>query len=123
MGILLFVLFKGKRQQRIIPVWHPLENASVNFAQTVGSLYYQHRNPSDLIQKKLNYFQEYIRSRYQIDINTISAKTATDLASRSGHSVSETKKLLEGIVFIRNKKGHTMEDLVGLHKNITEFKN
>ncbi|MDT8348035.1 MAG: DUF4350 domain-containing protein, partial [Flavobacteriaceae bacterium] len=58
--LLVFVIFKAKREQRIIPVLAPLENSSVAFAKTVGSLYYQHKDYSDLIQKKTNYFLEFI---------------------------------------------------------------
>ena len=51
-GLLLFVIFKAKREQRIIPIIKPLENSSVEFAKTVGSLYYQHRDYANLNNKK-----------------------------------------------------------------------
>ena len=63
-GLLIFVVFKAKREQRIIPVIKPLENSSIEFAKAVGGLYYEHRDFTDLIFKKINYFLEHIRSHY-----------------------------------------------------------
>jgi hypothetical protein len=122
-GVLLFVIFRGKRQQRIIPIIAPLENTSVAFARTVGSLYYQQHGHTDLIHKKLNFFLEHIRSHYYMDISSVTERTATDLAARSNRSVQETKALLDTIVYLRNKDRHTQEDLVLLHNKITSFKN
>lgn len=122
LGLLLFVIFKAKREQRIIPVITPLANTSVEFAKTVGSLYYQHKDYTDLVAKKLKYFLEFVRSQYHIDTSQIKDKTAHDLAAKSGKSITETKALLEFIGFLRKKKAHTVEDIIQLNKKITSFK-
>ncbi|QLG46420.1 DUF4350 domain-containing protein [Costertonia aggregata] len=121
-GLVIFVIFKAKREQRIIPVIEPLENSSVEFAKTVGSLYHQNKDFSNLIFKKLNYFLEFVRSRYYLDTNTINDKTAQDLASKSGKSITETKELLDMILYLKDKKQHTEQDLIELNKKITAFK-
>jgi len=84
LGVLLFFIFRTKREQRIIPVIEPLENSSVEFARTVGSLYYQHKDYTNLISKKINYFLEYVRSHFFIDTTTIGEKTIKDLTAKSG---------------------------------------
>lgn len=122
LGILLFVLFRGKREQRIIPVIEPLKNSSVEFAQAVGSLYHQNKDYTDLIHKKLNYFLAYLRNRYQIDTSQLDEKTIQVLASRAGKEVGETKKLIEYIVALKQKNTHTEQDSIELNKRITAFK-
>lgn len=122
LGILLFVLFRGKREQRIIPVIEPLKNSSVEFAQAVGSLYHQNKDYTDLIHKKLNYFLAYLRNRYQIDTSQLDEKTIQVLASRAGKEVGETKKLIEYIVGLKQKTAHSEQDSVELNKRITAFK-
>lgn len=122
LGILLFVLFRGKREQRIIPVIEPLKNSSVEFAQAVGSLYHQNKDYTDLIHKKLNYFLAYLRTRYQIDTSQLDEKTIQVLASRAGKEVGETKKLIEYIVALKQKNTHTEQDSIELNKRITAFK-
>ncbi|MEX0290678.1 MAG: DUF4350 domain-containing protein, partial [Flavobacteriaceae bacterium] len=122
LGLLVFVIFKAKREQRIIPVIEPLPNTSVDFAKTIGGLYHQRRDYTNLISKKLNYFLEFIRSHYSLNNTTITAKTATDLAAKSGKSVSETKELLDYIIYLKNKREHSEQDLIQLNKKIASFK-
>ncbi|MEM9076666.1 MAG: DUF4350 domain-containing protein [Bacteroidota bacterium] len=121
-SLLLFVLFRAKRQQRIIPVIKPLENSSVEFARTVGALYYQNKNYTDLIHKKISYFLAYLRNRYHLELSNISDKTVHALAAKSGKGKEETKKVLELIVSLKNKKFHTEQDSILLTKTITDFK-
>ncbi|MEX0313028.1 MAG: DUF4350 domain-containing protein [Allomuricauda sp.] len=121
-SLLLFVLFKAKREQRIIPVIEPLKNSSVEFAQAVGSLYHQNKDFTDLIHKKLNYFQAYIRSRYHVDTKQLNEKTIQILASKAGKSMEETKALIEYIIHLKNKNIHTEQESIELNKKITAFK-
>ncbi len=121
-SILLFVIFRAKRQQRIIPVIKPLENSSVEFARTVGALYYQNKDYTDLIHKKITYFLTYLRNRYHMDLSNISDKTVHELSAKSGKTKEESKKLLELIVSLKNKKVHTEQDSILLNKTITAFK-
>lgn len=121
-GVLLFVFFKSKREQRIIPVIEPLKNSSVEFAQAVGSLYNQNKDFTDLINKKLNYFLEYIRSHFHIDTSILNEKTIQVLASKSGKGMEETKNLIEFIIKLKNKTTHNEQDSIELNKKITAFK-
>lgn len=121
-GILIFVVFRAKREQRIIPVLEPLPNTSIDFAKTIGSLYYGHRDYNDLILKKCNYFMEYLRSHYYINIQEINDRTASDLAIRSGKDISETRSLLDLLVSLSSKKEHQEQDLIDLDKKINQFK-
>ncbi len=121
-GLLIFVMFKAKREQRIIPVIEPLENSSVEFAKTVGSLYYQHKDYTNLIGKKINYFLEFVRSHYYLNTQKITDKTAQDLATKSGKSLTETKTLFDFIGYLKSKNVHSVEDLKELNKKLTSFK-
>lgn len=122
LGLMIFLIFKAKREQRIIPVITPLSNSSIDFAKTIGGLYYQHRDYTDLVFKKLKYFLEYIRSHYYLNIATISDKTAFELASKSGKSLSETKAILDFIIYLKNKNEHSEQDMIALSKKIATFK-
>lgn len=121
-GLLLFVVFKAKREQRIIPVIKPLENSSVEFARTVGALYYQNRDHADLIHKKITYFMAYLRNRYHMELSHISEKTIRELAAKSGKDKKEVKKLLELLVSLKNRQVLTEKDSIELNKRITNFK-
>ncbi len=122
LGILLFFLFKTKREQRIIPIVEPLQNSSVEFAKTVGSLYYHHKDYTNLISKKLNYLLAHIRNKYYLEISTINDQTAKNLAVKSGKSLEETLALVSYIKHIKSKSNHSENDLVQLSKKISAFK-
>ncbi len=121
-GLLLFVIFKAKREQRIIPVIKPLENSSVEFARTVGTLYHQNKDYTNLIQKKLNYFLAELRNRYYVDTSALNEKTIHQLAAKSGKPIEEVKKLIEYILYLKNKSAHSEQDTIELTKKITAFK-
>jgi tellurite resistance protein len=104
-------------------VVEPLENSSIEFAKTVGNLYYQHKDYTNLISKKLNYFLAYIRSQYYLDTTTINEKTAKDLAAKSGKPLTETIALVEYIKYLKNKSQNSESDIIELNKKITAFKN
>ena len=121
-GLLIFVVFKAKREQRIIPVIKPLENSSIEFAKAVGGLYYEHRDFTDLISKKINYFLEHIRSHYYLNTETITEKTARDLSAKSGKPLSETQEIIDLITYLRNKIHHSEQDVIQLNKKLNQFK-
>ena len=91
-GLLLFVIFKAKREQRIIPVIKPLENSSVEFARTVGSLYHQSKDYTNLNSKKINYFLTYIRNRYYINTTVLDERLVTQLAAKAGKNIEFEKQ-------------------------------
>lgn len=122
LGVLFFYIFRTKRQQRIIPVIEPLQNSSVEFAQTVGSLYYQHKDYTNLIAKKINYFLEYIRNHYYINTAAINDRTAKDLAAKSGKPLADATALIDLIKHLKNKSQHSENDVIELNKKITAFK-
>ncbi len=120
-GILVFVIFTGKREQRIIPIVKPLENTSIEFTKTIGDLYFQHKDYSDIISKKITYLLEKIRSTYYISTNNLDKKFIDKLAIKTNHSIDETTKFVDYINALKSKAFHTEEDLVELNKKIEEF--
>ena len=57
--LLLYILFAGKRMQRIIPLVKPNENTTVTFTETIGRLYLQkkdNKNIANVLIKISNHF-------------------------------------------------------------------
>ncbi|GEQ85888.1 hypothetical protein ULMS_13960 [Patiriisocius marinistellae] len=121
-GLLIFVIFKGKREQRIIEVIEPLENTSIEFTRTIGNLYYQHKDFGNIIAKKISYFMENIRTQYYLDTNDLSETFIKKLALKSGNSIEETRKAIKTIQVLKGKSFHTEQDLITLNKLIENFK-
>ncbi len=70
-GTIIFMLFNAKRKQRVVPIIKPLENTTVDFAKTIGNLYYQEGDHTTIIDKKIIYLLEKIRNEYLIRYNQI----------------------------------------------------
>jgi Domain of unknown function (DUF4350) len=120
-SLILFVIFRGKRTQRIIPVIDKLENATVDFTRTIGELYYQHGDYTNIIEKKIQYFLEFIRTHYYLDTNQLSPSFIEKLAIKSTNTKEDTKALVDYIVFLKSKSNHTEQELIELNKKIEHF--
>ncbi|MEH6763306.1 MAG: DUF4350 domain-containing protein [Aequorivita antarctica] len=121
-GLLIFVLFKGKREQRIVEVLEPLENTSVEFTKTIGDLYFQHKDYSNIIAKKITYFLETLRSKYFLNTNEITEDFIKKLALKSGNTFEKTQKLVHLIKHLKEKSVHSEADLLELNKQIEAFR-
>ncbi|TYB77112.1 DUF4350 domain-containing protein [Bizionia myxarmorum] len=120
-SLIIFVIFKGKRTQRIIPVVEPLKNSTVEFTQTIGDLYYQHGDYTNIIEKKITYFLEFIRASYYLETNEFSERFIQKLAVKSSNTVQETKSLIDLITFLKSKNNHTENELTALNRQIEHF--
>jgi len=121
-GLLIFVLFKGKREQRIVEVIKPLENTSVEFTKTIGDLYFQHKDFSDIIAKKITYFMESLRSKYYLNTNEITEDFIKKLALKSGNTLEKSQKLMHLIKHLKEKSVHSEADLLELNNQIEAFR-
>lgn len=122
-GLLLFMLFRSKREQRPVPVIIPEPNKSIEFAQTIGSLYYENGTPGNIIQKKIEYFLFDIRNNYQLDTWKLDdERFVNQLARKAGVNIEETRSLLELIIASRNKQNASLEDVKLINQRIEDFK-
>ena len=116
--VVLVVISGAKRKQRVIPVIPPLANTTLEYAATVGSLYYQNRDHKDLAQKKINFFLDYIRSRMYLDTREFNDEFFTKLASKTGLSFEEIRKTFSYIADIRSRERVREHDLAALNAKI-----
>lgn len=90
-----YMLFAGKRLQRIIPVLQPPANMSLQFTQTVGTLYYQQRDHRDIAIKKMTYLLERIRQYYMLPTGDIGPAFRSRLAYKSNVSIETINEVFE----------------------------
>lgn len=99
-GLLAFIIFNIRRSQRIIPDLPPPANTSVEFAKTVGNLYRREGDIKNIIDKKIIYFLEKIRTDYHLHTDVLDEKFAKMLHIKSGKDI----KIIERIVLLINKQ-------------------
>ena len=118
---LLFMIFNAKRRQRIIKIIKPLQNTTVAFVKTISNLYFETQDHKNLIDKKITYFLEKIRTDFNLDTSVLNDEFIQKLASKSGKKKEDIKKLIDFINWLRSKNEFFEENLVKLNRHIEAF--
>ncbi|MFH6950744.1 DUF4350 domain-containing protein [Flavobacterium sp. FlaQc-51] len=109
-GMLIFIIFNAKRKQRIVPILKPLPNSTVDFTKTIGNLYYQEGDHNNIIDKKIIYFLEKIRTEYLIDTTKLDDTFIQKLHHKTGKSETDIQELVFLINEHRNSYHGSLED-------------
>ncbi len=120
-ALLLYMIFVSKREQRIVPVVKPLENATVEFTKTIGNLYYQSGDFTSIVDKKILFFLERVRSTYYLNTESLNATFIKRLSVKSNVPLEQTKQLIELINQLKGKPLHDKNELKELNKRINAF--
>lgn len=80
---LSYVLFRGKRRQRIIPVLETNKNTSLEFVNTIGRLYFLQNNHRKLSLQMFKLFGNFVRERYGLQSRDMDPDFVSKLKVRS----------------------------------------
>ncbi|MBO9153089.1 DUF4350 domain-containing protein [Chitinophaga sp. GCM10012297] len=119
--LLLYVLFEGKRRQRLIPPKPALANNSLDFAETLGRLYYLHHNNANLANKMTTHLMDYIRQNYYLNTSAVNAEFITALSRKSGHTRESVERLLTMAGQVRLADSISDEQLQDYYNSIYQF--
>ncbi len=87
-SLIFFVIFRGRRDQRVIPIIKPLSNTTLEFVETVGNLYFKQSNHKNIADKKITYFLDYIRIKYSLKtLNYLNDDLVKQLSEKSAIEV------------------------------------
>ncbi len=121
LGGLLFVIFGARRRQRIIPVIEPPRNTTLEFVETVGTLYHKHGDFRNVADKIILYFLDYVRSRLNLATGEPDDELVRHVAERSGVDYDRVALLFDRIRTIREKDAITGEQLLKLSDDVEYF--
>ncbi len=114
-GLIIYLIFGSKRKQRIIPQINPVKNSSIEFAATIANLYLNNGTHSELLDKKILFFKEYLRTNIGVNTN-FEQSDAEQVAHRSGLDQSEIQTLFSKIRSINTNSEISIEQL----KHVTD---
>lgn len=122
-GLLLFLLFRSKREQKAVRVVIPEANQSKNFAKTIASLYYEQADPGNMLDKKIDYFLYDLRRYYQLDSLKLEEESFSQwLSMKSGVPMADTGPLVVELLQCKAAVKISIEDLKRVVRRIEEFK-
>ncbi|RYJ41847.1 DUF4350 domain-containing protein [Flavobacterium beibuense] len=122
LGILIFMIFNARRKQRIVPIVPPVKNTTIDFTKTIGNLYFQERNHHTIIDKKIIYFLEHIRTVYLIDTYSLDSTFVEKLHQKTGKPVEDIEKAVSLIKRHRHNFDSTEADLIEINKAIENLR-
>ncbi|MFC4094667.1 DUF4350 domain-containing protein [Euzebyella saccharophila] len=122
LGVLLYVVFEGKRKQRAIPVIEPLKNQTLAFTRTIADMYYESGETKAIAKHKIDYFLDYVRNHFYFQSIEKTEDFYQNLASRSSHEMEEVEQLFNYINQIESKETITDTELQKLNSLIEKFK-
>lgn len=122
-GVILFMIFRAKRKQRVIPEITPPKNSSIEFAKTIGDLYREKGDHKLIADKKIRFFFDYIRSHLGLDTEEQNEQLRQDISQRSGIDKTEIEALFDIIELTSSKDKITAKELKILTDRIDQFYN
>lgn len=93
-SFLIFILFRAKRVQRIIPKQTQNKNKTVEFIQTISSIYYNEKNNLVMVKKLNHQFLDKVEKLYNIKTENLDQDFMLKLASVTGVNA----KIIEQVV-------------------------
>jgi hypothetical protein len=108
----LFIFFKSKRMQRIIPVFSPLKNTSMEFVSIIGKLYFRTKDHTGIAKKRIVHL---------LDTTKISNEFLNKLAGKSGVSKMFLEELFGLIHQVNQRDRMTEKELVIINHQIDQF--
>lgn len=70
-GLLLYMLFRGKRTQRAIPILETPQNMSLAFLDTLSNMFYTNKDYAVGIKRRHAFLLDFIRRKYYMDTESI----------------------------------------------------
>jgi hypothetical protein len=96
---LLFVLFRSKRKQRIIPILQPNKNTTLAYAQLLGSLQLKEKNNGSKGIEIFQHFLQHLRQRNRWHSNEVNE----ELKKRLLKLAPDLKKQIEYVIYLGTK--------------------
>ncbi|MBK6446368.1 MAG: hypothetical protein IPF81_14060 [Bacteroidetes bacterium] len=118
---ILYMIFFGKRRQRIIPILEPKKNTSLEYIRTVGQLYYQERNHRVICIHKMKLFQAFLRSKYFINTYEVDDDTIEKIAVKSTVDKEVIRSIFSQYNWIDKNLDISDQMLINFHQQIEKF--
>jgi hypothetical protein len=121
LGLLFYVISEVKRKQRLVPIIKPHPNATLEFTQTIGQLYYSREDHKAIATKKVKVWLEYVRSHYYLKTAHLDRDFIEKLAAKSGVEEPVVKSIVNMIGRLNNQDSITESLLIDLSVLIESF--
>ena len=118
---LLYLLFRAKRRQRVIPILEENRNTSLEFISTIGRLHFSGQNHWQMAIKQMDLLLSFIRSEYRISTKKQDANFIQQLVQYSEVEEGVIQKMFLIYKNIKSSSFVSDKTLIELHKLVHHF--
>ncbi len=93
----------------------------MDFVQTIGRLYYDKKDHTDLAKKMGVYFLDDIRNRYKLSADTLDEGFINALHVKTGYDIHKIKNILDFIQHIERNDLINEQELADFHNQLESF--
>ena len=109
-GVLIYVLFKAKREQRPIPIIPELKNESKAYIRVISDLYFHEKNYLNLVHKKMLFLFDQLKTHHHIDADHLTDPKI--IVNKTQSSETDVNRLLILINQCHQQKEFTKEEFL-----------
>lgn len=120
-GVIIFIIFYGRRRQRRIPIIKPFENTTLEFVSIVGNLYYQQKNHSTIAKKISIFFFEYLRNKYFLQSSELDDQGIKIISEKTKYPFEKLKSIIQSLKGTFHRNNITDSELIYLNNRIEDF--
>lgn len=118
---LLYAFFNGKRRQNIVVATELKQNSSLNYIETVSSLYLQERKHNKLVKLQKQSFIAFIANHYYIRSHKIDDKFIASVSLKSGIDSTKITAIFSELETLANQIEVSDQELIDLQQKIEHF--
>jgi hypothetical protein len=119
--ILLYLIFRSKREQRVIPILPINTNASIEFTKAIGTLYFQSKEHHHIVNEMYYIFLSEIRARYFLPTDIPDAELIEQLTLKSGIDKTTLYDLFRQFRYLRSYPEATTDEIIKLYDSIEKY--
>jgi hypothetical protein len=117
----LYILFGGKRRQRIINELPSNANTTLAFTETISRLYLQKKDNRNIADKQIMYLLEHIRNQYYLNTGHVNDEFISTLSRKSNNTKDGTEQLFKLINTTHQAMEISDQQLLLLNQKIENF--
>ena len=120
--ILIFLIFKSRRVQRIIPIITKPQNTTIEFNKAISLLYYQANDNSIIAEEMMKMFLLHLKNKFNINVNISKYEVyVSDISKRSGLNEETIKDIFIKHISVIYGDKKNKETLIDFHRSIEYF--
>lgn len=119
--LILYMVFEGRRRQRIIPSIEPNSNTTLEFVNVISHVYYNSKGHQNIAQEKIKYFYETIRKRFNVNTSVINQHLINEVSVLSGVEEKTVRNLFNYCEKILKLTELSDLELIELNRQIYVF--